>query len=341
MAFNVQSFVPVSSSGNTDIIQLPDGTYIGGPALYTYITNDTLTEVETSGYFNNQAGILNVYDRVYVRASDGSRDYYISTVSFNPTNVEILTDGISGNVDGPASSTDNAIARWDGAGGDALQNSGILIDDSNAVSGITSLDVDNININGNTVISTDTNGNINLTPNGTGINVLANAQVTALTASRAVVTDASKNLTSSAVTSTELGYVSGVTSAIQTQLNALSGQTSRAINQVAHGLSVGNIVYIDGSGDFQPAIASAAATAEAIGIVTAVAGVDDFTLQFGGYISAGLSGLTPGAVQYLSPSSAGDLTETKPTTAGQVIKPLIIADSATSGYWTNYLGVLI
>jgi hypothetical protein len=40
-----------------------------------------------------------------------------------------------------------------------------------------------------------------------------------LTASRAVVTDSSKNLASSAVTSTELGYVSGVTSAIQTQLN--------------------------------------------------------------------------------------------------------------------------
>ena len=30
------------------------------------------------------------------------------------------------------------------------------------------LDVDNININGNTIISTDTNGNIALTPNGTG-----------------------------------------------------------------------------------------------------------------------------------------------------------------------------
>ena len=32
----------------------------------------------------------------------------------------------------------------------------------------TDLDVDNLNINGNTIISTDTNGNITLTPNGTG-----------------------------------------------------------------------------------------------------------------------------------------------------------------------------
>jgi hypothetical protein len=47
-----------------------------------------------------------------------------------------------------------------------------------------------------------------------------NLNVAGLTASMALVTDASKNLSSSAVTSTELGYVSGVTSAIQTQLNA-------------------------------------------------------------------------------------------------------------------------
>lgn len=42
-----------------------------------------------------------------------------------------------------------------------------------------------------------------------------------LTASRAVVSNASKELASSATTATELGYVNGVTSAIQTQLNKL------------------------------------------------------------------------------------------------------------------------
>lgn len=49
-----------------------------------------------------------------------------------------------------------------------------------------------------------------------------------LTASRALVSDASGKVAVSAVTSTELGYVDGVTSAIQTQLNgkmALSGGT--------------------------------------------------------------------------------------------------------------------
>ena len=50
-----------------------------------------------------------------------------------------------------------------------------------------------------------------------------------LTASRAVVTDGSKKLISSAVTATELGYLDGVTSNIQTQLNGkLSGSSAFA-----------------------------------------------------------------------------------------------------------------
>jgi len=44
-----------------------------------------------------------------------------------------------------------------------------------------------------------------------------------LTASRALASDAGGKVTISATTSTELGYVSGVTSAIQTQLNAKQG----------------------------------------------------------------------------------------------------------------------
>lgn len=60
-----------------------------------------------------------------------------------------------------------------------------------------------------------------------GANV-ASLAVAGLTASRALQTNASKELESSSVTTTELGFVSGVSSAIQTQLDskaALSGAT--------------------------------------------------------------------------------------------------------------------
>jgi hypothetical protein len=51
-----------------------------------------------------------------------------------------------------------------------------------------------------------------------------NVELPAEIASRAVQLDASSVLEASAVTSTELGYVSGLTSALQTQLNALSAR---------------------------------------------------------------------------------------------------------------------
>jgi len=201
------------------------------------------------------------------------------------------------------------------------------------------LDIDNIRINGNTIISSDTDGNLNYTPNGTGLNVLANAQVTNVTASRAVVTDASSNLNESATTATEIGYISGLTSAVQTQLDSKATSTL-AVTQATHGFSAGDILYLN-AGTYTKAIATSAAAAEVIGYVLSDDGTNDFTLAFSGHVTVGLSGLTTGAVQYLSTSSAGDLTETKPTTATQVIKPLMIATSASTAVWNCMLGVLL
>ena len=51
-------------------------------------------------------------------------------------------------------------------------DSGFSTDGSGSVDLTGDLDVDNININGNTIISTDTNGDINITPDGSGAIVL-------------------------------------------------------------------------------------------------------------------------------------------------------------------------
>lgn len=76
--------------------------------------------------------------------------------------------GGSGDFVGPASSTDNAVVRFDGTTGKLGQNSVVTISDAGAVAGVTLLDVDNIRVDGNTISSTNANGNISLTPNGTG-----------------------------------------------------------------------------------------------------------------------------------------------------------------------------
>lgn len=83
------------------------------------------------------------------------------------------------------------------------------------------LRVDNLMFDGNTISSTNTNGDIVLNPNGSG-----GVQFNDLTATTVPYLDANKELVSSSVTPTELGYVSGVTSAIQTQLNAKMDEVS-------------------------------------------------------------------------------------------------------------------
>ena len=57
-------------------------------------------------------------------------------------------------------------------GSGTLAAGATTIGGNTAITGATDitgdLDVDNININGNSITSTDTNGDINITPNGTG-----------------------------------------------------------------------------------------------------------------------------------------------------------------------------
>ena len=55
--------------------------------------------------------------------------------------VSTLAGGGSGDVVGPSSSTNDAIARFDSTTGKLVQNSGITVDDGNNVVGMNSLSV--------------------------------------------------------------------------------------------------------------------------------------------------------------------------------------------------------
>ena len=107
-------------------------------------------------------------------------------------------------------------------GGSPITSSGtITIDASGRAS------TANLNTVSNTV-----NGKLAAT-NGTAVNLTADAvTVTAVqtnssaTASRAAIFNSAKQLTNSTVTETELGYVAGVTSALQTQLDAKAATAS-------------------------------------------------------------------------------------------------------------------
>jgi hypothetical protein len=44
--------------------------------------------------------------------------------------------GGGGEIEPPASSTNNAIVRWDGPAADSVQDSGVIIDDSDNITGV-------------------------------------------------------------------------------------------------------------------------------------------------------------------------------------------------------------
>lgn len=166
---------------------------------------------------------------------------------------------------------DNVVVRGDG-GAQGIQGSGVTLDDSNHITGAASITVSNTggvhildtnsthdlvitygsNVTADTTLTLAMTADRTLTITGNptiadwfdqGVKTsssptFADITDTGLTASRAVVSDGSKVLVSSATTATEISYVNGVTSSIQTQLDgkqpldaeltAIAGLTSAA-----------------------------------------------------------------------------------------------------------------
>lgn len=112
-----------------------------------------------------------------------------------------------------------------------------------------------------------------------------------------------------------------------------------SVMQTGHGLAVQDVVRFNGT-DYVKAKADSGVDAEVVGIVSAVADANNFTLQVGGRVT-GLSGLSAGAVYFLDPSTAGALTTTEPSTLTQVSKPILIALSTTSGLLFNFRGEVL
>lgn len=94
-----------------------------------------------------------------------------SIIKFNGLNwVEGFDGGGSGSGDvtGPGSSTDNAVPRWNGAGGDTLQDSGVLIDDDDNVTVPGRISTGDGSIKGQLRLGDDNNDHyIFFTPSGT------------------------------------------------------------------------------------------------------------------------------------------------------------------------------
>jgi hypothetical protein len=95
----------------------------------------------------------------------GSTDVQSALVELQG-DIDTINADIADDVEGPASATDEAIARFDGTTGKLIQNSVITATDAGVMSGITQLNVDNLRLDGN-VISNTGGTNISLNPEST------------------------------------------------------------------------------------------------------------------------------------------------------------------------------
>ncbi len=86
---------------------------------------------------------------------------YLNGVS---SNIQTQLDSKAPNLSGL---TDNRLIRANGT--TAIENSLLSASDAGVLSGATEITVDNLSLNGNTVSATDTNGDLNLSANGTGV----------------------------------------------------------------------------------------------------------------------------------------------------------------------------
>ena len=113
------------------------------------------------------------------------------------------------------------------------------------------------------------------------------------------------------------------------------------IKQVGHGFSDMNIIRPNGSNTFALAQADTRAHAEVVGIVSNVQDADNFTFYHSGLITRSLvPNYSAGTSVYLSPTTAGGMTDTEPTGVTEISKPVgTIIEPGSSMLFFNYRGM--
>ncbi len=228
-----------------NILRFKDGTEISSTDATNLVKNASTSSDNAVARFDSTTGKLIQNSGVTIDDSDnviipGNLTVNGTTTSLNTETLDVEDANITVNKNGTQAAADandagitvemsdatDATIHYDSTTTSkfkiGLVGSTIEVADISSAQALTNKSID---ADSNTVSNID-NDNIKA-----GANIAVN-KLAATTASRALVSDASGFLSASATTSTEIGYVSGVTSAIQTQIN-----TKIAITQVFSVLS--------------------------------------------------------------------------------------------------------
>ena len=161
----------------------------------------------------------------------------------------------TGDVVGPASATDNAVVRFDSTTGKLIQDSGVLIDDSDNVSGIGNISLSGT-VDGRDV-ATDGTKLDGITGTNTGDEVAAStAEVTTGTDNTKMVTPAAlegstPSLGGVVITQTQTATSGTDNIAADSDVEAAPGATSTAVNIAVRGkMSRGDMYPVTGTGHY-------------------------------------------------------------------------------------------
>lgn len=119
-----------------------------------------------------------------------------------------------------------------------------------------------------------------------------------------------------------------------------SAAIQKDVTQSSHGLVVGDIVRFDGA-NYVKSKGDSAENAEVLGIVSLVPTVNNFRVSLCGFVTLAGKSFNAGDTMFLSADTAGLMTNTEPIDPGEVVKPVFLCVSATTGYLINWRGNVI
>jgi hypothetical protein len=158
----------VSVAGSTNLDGITDWL-VGDWAVYNGTVWQKVDNTETVTSVNGQTGAVTL---TTTNIAEGTNEYFTTArarasvsagtgISYD-SGTGVITNSspsLGGDVVGPASATDNAVARYDTTTGKLIQNSLVIVDDTGSVTGVNALTAESLTVNNNATLgssNTDT-----------------------------------------------------------------------------------------------------------------------------------------------------------------------------------------